>query len=104
MITAKKEGRTRTFSEEVWKLLPSDKNGWEIIADVPKELKQKQSTIDPALTPELEILRAKYEEVFGKKPHHMIKAETLQTAIDDRLKEIEAQKQSTTDPALTVNQ
>lgn len=36
---------------------------------------------------ELDKLRAEYEELIGRKPHHKMKAETLQEAIDKALAE-----------------
>lgn len=53
-----------------------------------KRLEVASPAHTPAVVPDdttddLDALRAEYETVTGKKPHHKAKAETLQAAIDE---------------------
>lgn len=58
------------------------KAGW---TDSPAELGAVEVEAEVDEDAELAEARAQYEELFGEKPHHKMKLETIQAKIDEKL-------------------
>lgn len=53
------------------------RHGWTVDAEVPKDL-SKETPKAPELT-----LEERYKQKFGKLPHHRMKPETIEAALND---------------------
>ena len=59
-ITAYKGNLTQTFTRKSWEILGSDKYGWELIPEVPKEVLSKFNQRESAEDAEKRAANAKY--------------------------------------------
>lgn len=87
LITATRNGKTRTFSTLTWGLLPPDKDGWQLSSEKPADLKPVQggSYVDTRSVEQIALDNAiaAYKAKFGTDPEEGQTTEDILDLIND---------------------
>ena len=88
LVSATRDGKTRTFTTLTWELLPPNKDGWVLSSEKPADLSANtgaNGNVDTrsAEQRKLDDAIAAYKETFGKDPEEGQTVEQLNQAVKD---------------------
>mgnify|MGYP006330545029 CR=1 FL=1 len=59
----------------------NEKRGWKTVTEA--QFYDRRPKLAPEIAAEVNDIEARYEKKFGKKPHHKMKRETIEAALND---------------------